>query len=57
MSDTAALLRRAADACDDYVLSDKDHDAIQLMAHHILHRCGTEACEDEAKLLMRVLDR
>lgn len=52
----AQLLRMAADACEDAAIGERSEIAISLLALHILRVCGGGAREDEARLLMRLLD-
>lgn len=49
-------MERAAEAVDSYVLSEKDVRVVKLMALHIIRRCDGHACEEEARLLIELLD-
>lgn len=52
----ADLLRRAADALDDYVVSPRVERVAKLMALKIIRACGSGVCEEEARLLCELLD-
>lgn len=56
MTDPAALLRSAADAVDDCVLSDREKRTIALLALHVKRACGAGYCPEEARLLMELLE-
>ena len=56
MTSEGDLLRRAADACDDFVLPEKDRDTIKLMALHILGKCGAQTTDVACELLIKKLD-
>lgn len=56
MSSARALLERAALCTESYVLSEKDRHVAKLMALHIIRRCDGHACDEEARLLIELLD-
>ena len=53
----AEALRRAADALEDYAVSETQAELAELMALHILRVVGSGNSAREAVLLMRALDR
>ena len=56
MTEPAALLRRAADALDDMVVSERDQRVIALLALHILRHTGAHYAPEEAELLIELLE-
>lgn len=53
----ADALRQAADALDNYVISERQAMLVELMALHIMRLDGSPRAEREARLLMRLLDQ
>lgn len=56
MTDAANLLRRAADTVEQSVVSVHAERVISLLALHIIRSCGTPAHQDEAKILLALLE-
>ena len=56
MSSASELLHRAADNLDNFVVSEKTSRIAKLMALHITRRVGNGATDEEARLLLELLD-
>ena len=57
MSDTPALLRKAADLLEVTPIAARQEEAAELIAFHLLRMLGDDGHEaEEAKLLCRMLD-
>lgn len=56
MSSAKALLERAAMCMDDFVVSEKTLRIAKLMALHLIRRVGEGATDEEARLLLELLD-
>lgn len=57
MSSAKALLERAAMCMEDYAVSEETTRIAKLMALHLIRRVGNGATDEEAKLLLELLDR
>ena len=56
MSSAKELLERAAYCMDSYAVSEKTTRIAKLMALHLIRRVGDGASEEEAKLLLELLN-
>lgn len=57
MSSAKALLERAAMCMENYVVSEETQRIAKLMALHLIRRVGNGATDEEARLLLELLDR
>lgn len=56
MSSASELLHRAADNLENYVVSEQTQRIAKLMALHLIRRTGNGATDEEARLLLELLD-
>lgn len=56
MSSARQLLERAALCMDDYAVSEQTLRVAKLMALHLIRRVGDGATDEEAKMLLELLD-
>ena len=55
MSNAADLLRKAADACETYVLSERETRRVKLAALHIIDICGSQTSAEATELIIELL--